>query len=102
MTKTVEWRKRILKRLKANLGCATCGCKKPKLLVWHHIDPKTKVAKIHQLYSADGVLLMTELDKCVVLCRSCHNRLHAVARGREARARKETLVAAYVTFSEAL
>jgi len=39
-----------------------------------HIDPSTKLYNICQLKSFKVETLMTELDKCQVLCALCHRK----------------------------
>lgn len=65
--------------IKIFVGCEHCG-KHPetdKDLInfdFHHVDPKTKVEKVSRLVSSGAALnkLVTELEKCDVLCRPCH------------------------------
>ncbi|MCV7381583.1 hypothetical protein BST11_25535 [Mycobacterium alsense] len=48
--------------------CAECGSRAE--LQVDHIDPRTKAS--HRIWSWSEVRLRAELDKCQVLCRTCH------------------------------
>lgn len=70
-----EW----LQRLRAVEGCSDCGTH-DGLLDHHHIDPTTKKYNISQMASCSPDTLEEELEKCAVLCRSCHKKRHAKER----------------------
>lgn len=70
-------------RLKMEAGCLICGYNKhPAALSFDHIDPKSKYRTKggHKVHIADMVkggryafdTIMTEIDKCRVLCLNCH------------------------------
>jgi hypothetical protein len=57
--------------------CALCGEDHVTKLVFHHVDPATKlfaVSDISRLYSEPAIL--AEIAKCVVWCRGCHSDYH--------------------------
>lgn len=66
-----EW----LQILRANNGCEDCGAHEG-LLDHHHLDPTTKKCQISGMYLRSLDALEDELEKCVVLCRSCHKLRH--------------------------
>ena len=80
-----RWQKRQRKERKAKLvemlggGCQVCGYNKCfACLDFHHRDRKTKKFSI----SMDGLLkkwdvLVSEVEKCDLLCHNCHGELHA-------------------------
>lgn len=66
-----EW----LNALRITQGCAVCGRKDGKL-DFHHKDPTTKRYNVADMagYSLDTI--EEELERCVVLCPSCHQKAH--------------------------
>lgn len=62
---------------KVKAHCTTCAEKDPCCLELHHIDPKEKDFTI-----ADAVRghawprIVEEMEKCAVLCRNCHTKVH--------------------------
>ncbi len=64
--------------LRSKLSCTACGQNHPAALDFHHTDPSTKernvTTAIHQGWSMSRVL--EEMQKCTVLCASCHRILH--------------------------
>lgn len=71
-----EW----LQILRTNNGCEDCGTH-DGWLEHHHVDPSTKKYSISQMYAYSLDALEEELEKCVVLCRSCHKKRHAAGSG---------------------
>jgi hypothetical protein len=62
---------------KKQLACVTCGFDHPAALDFHHVEQKKANRKVHKLVS-DGHTkkrILTEIEKCVVLCSNCH-RVH--------------------------
>lgn len=68
-----EW----LQVLRTNNGCEDCGTHEG-LLDHHHVDPATKSHNISDMYNYSLDALEDELEKCVILCRSCHKKRHAI------------------------
>lgn len=66
-----EW----LQILRTNNGCEDCGTHEG-MLHHHHVDPETKLYNISCMYSCSLDTLEDELEKCVVLCCSCHQLRH--------------------------
>lgn len=78
---TVE-RQRRLKRLSLDyLGgkCLICGyshCQ--EALDFHHLNPEEKEFSLAALHTTSfSEKIMKELDKCVILCATCHREVHA-------------------------
>ena len=58
-------------------GCKKCGEKRSYVLDFHHINPQEKSATInHLIKSGSEQTLLTEIDKCDVLCANCHREFH--------------------------
>lgn len=57
--------------------CANCHKKWNEVnLVYHHIIPNQKIDGIGRLYYKSDEIIINEIKKCIVLCRSCHMILH--------------------------
>ena len=62
---------------KAEQGCRCCLEKDPVCLDMHHLDPNTKDDVVSALLiNASRTRLWEEIEKCVVLCRNCHAKVH--------------------------
>lgn len=63
--------------LKGN-RCSDCGGEfMSRQLHFHHVDPSTKIAKVSRLIARHSErAIRAEIDKCVVLCAGCHERVH--------------------------
>lgn len=66
-----EW----LQILRTNNGCEDCKTHEG-MLHHHHVDPATKLYSISNMCSFSLDRLEDELEKCVVLCASCHKKRH--------------------------
>ena len=61
-------------------GCSHCGLSEPdhlEIYDYHHIDPTTKLYGVSRILTGPIERLMTEVDKCLLLCANCHRREHA-------------------------
>ena len=64
------YRRMALYRKKLGDKCNKCGSTED--LHFDHIDPKTKDFDIGNHARRDLNLVLTELEKCQILCRPCH------------------------------
>lgn len=71
-------RQEFLRSYKADKGCFDCGESDPIVLDLHHEDADSKhpalkgnARRIVTMRLSD---LLTEIEKCVVLCANCHRR----------------------------
>ena len=63
-----------IKKLK---GCYICSESFQQCLEFHHLDKKDKYEDISVLTKLGSIKkLMTELEKCVILCANCHRKTH--------------------------
>ena len=72
-------RKAYLDSIKMSKGCESCGIfDAPLCMDFHHKngDEKETVLSGRQMYNLSEVKLNAELDKCMVLCKSCHHKYH--------------------------
>ena len=71
-------KRRWMANWKAGRSCEECGQAHPAALVFHHRDPASKefdISKgVTKGYSSSRIA--AEIEKCQVLCRSCHAILH--------------------------
>lgn len=65
---------------KSNCGCAKCGETRPYVLEFHHRDPFQKDYTIANRARASLDSIMSEIQKCVVLCSNCHQAFHHLER----------------------
>lgn len=58
--------------------CHDCGCyhDEPAFFDFHHIDKTTKHREVKQILNGSWDKIMTEVDKCVMLCPNCHRERH--------------------------
>ena len=71
-------RKRTYVDYKGGPLCAACGLvAHPSIYHFHHLDPDEKEFAISEKGYAPLEDVRDELDKCVMLCPSCHRRVHA-------------------------
>lgn len=59
-------------------SCEICGYNKcSQALDFHHIDPKKKHFGISAKgYTRSWEKVLSELDKCILLCSNCHREVH--------------------------
>lgn len=71
-------RRSIIDELKAKIGCTNCGVKDVRVLEFHHTNSSEKEFAIADYYYRQygEERLLTELNKCNVLCANCHRILH--------------------------
>ncbi len=67
-------RREFLDLIKLEEGCQLCGYNEhPRALQFDHINPQDKEFTISALYTCAMSRLLSELDKCRVLCANCHS-----------------------------
>lgn len=76
-----KWRKNLKQRALALFGskCCVCGYNRcAAALEFHHLDPSKKDFTIAQAYAnpKKWVDIVSELEKCVLLCANCHREVH--------------------------
>lgn len=62
------------RELMAKKVCNRCGYNNPEALVWHHIDPSTKIASVYNMVNRgfNWEKILIEINKCECLCQNCH------------------------------
>ncbi len=75
-----RYRQRLKQKLIDHKGgrCQRCGYDKPVARVYefHHRDPAMKEFGISGYLSRSWQTLVTEVEKCDILCRNCHAEVH--------------------------
>jgi hypothetical protein len=66
-------RQGMLDYMKRAYGCEACGTKTGRL-DYHHCNPKTKSFSIASGLSRAWPVILSEIEKCVVLCAPCHGK----------------------------
>ena len=81
--KRVKANKIIIATYKAK-GCSICGYNKcDKSLVFHHLGLDVKRQTVSKLYAHSAEVLITEIEKCIVVCANCHAEIHDRLKRRE-------------------
>lgn len=72
----IEDRKELVDSIKIEKKCLICEEPDPCALDFHHIlDKKESISKL-VAQTATKLIILKEIDKCIVLCSSCHRKLH--------------------------
>ncbi len=62
---------------KRSKGCECCGLRDPRVLDLHHANGLEKRLAVSQmLYRSSWETVLTEIEKCSVLCANCHRIEH--------------------------
>ncbi len=77
-----RWRQRKLDAVEYKGGkCERCGYDKyPDVLEFHHLDPQSKEASWNEMRKWNWNKVLTEIDKCSILCANCHREVHVELR----------------------
>lgn len=62
---------------KAERGCAKCPEKYSGCLDFHHLDPTQKDFGVSNISTQSWERIMEEINKCVLVCKNCHCKIHA-------------------------
>ncbi len=74
---TTKERKLFVQEAKS-VGCYFCGETESACLDFHHKNPRERTVYISAWSSHSLTQLVEENEKCVVLCRNCHRKLHSL------------------------
>lgn len=68
-----------LSSYKAERGCTCCTEDDPVCLELHHLDPTQKEINPADMAGSgwSWERMLTEIEKCVILCSNCHKKVHA-------------------------
>jgi len=67
----------VLNKYKETHPCVKCGESCVDCLDFHHLDPMQKDFTVSQRQNGSLTLLKEEVQKCIVVCRNCHAKIHA-------------------------
>lgn len=73
--------------------CIVCGSKEELNL--DHLDPKQKSFNISQLWSISQERFDVELDKCQILCKTCHKAKNLMDKNTKAAIRTHGTLSSY-------
>ena len=75
-----EKHKQIMGDIQLHYGCQNPNCQWQEFhacdLDFHHYDPNQKQMVVGQMASCSIATIITEINKCVILCAICHRRFH--------------------------
>jgi transcription elongation factor Elf1 len=76
--KNRERNRQFLRDYKSKIGCSQCDESHVACLDFHHLDPEQKEFNLASMTSCGFALerVKAEIEKCVVLCKNCHAKLH--------------------------
>lgn len=74
-------RKEFIEDVALKYGCQNKDCKwkgtiNCSYLDFHHLDPNLKLTELSKMKSWSWKKIITEINKCVVLCKNCHALVH--------------------------
>jgi hypothetical protein len=78
-----DWDLSLRKDILSRAGglCVICGCCDHSLMEFHHTRPEEKLFNVNEMFSKRNKdILYEEVDKCVLLCRSCHRKVTQIQR----------------------
>lgn len=80
-----EWYSEI----KRNSRCAICG--EDSYLQFHHRNPRRKKETVSRMVheARPKNEIIKEMKKCVILCRSCHCRVHNQSKKRKKKRKRK-------------
>ncbi len=62
-------------------GCVITGGNED--LIFHHTDPTTKSFGMNKAFEHSWNTILEEMDKCVVVTRSTHGKIHSALKGKK-------------------
>jgi hypothetical protein len=76
--KGFDYKRAKIGRYKLEHGCSICGYNEhPSALCFHHLDPEEKEFTIGSNIHLPWEILLSEIEKCEVLCMNCHAVEHS-------------------------
>jgi hypothetical protein len=74
-------RKLLIDKIALHYNCMNSNCGwniiyRPSQLDFHHLDQNNKDINVSQITCCSIKKIVTEINKCVVLCRNCHALVH--------------------------
>ena len=72
-------RRNVKAKLVLHMGgcCSVCGYNKShRALTFHHVNPESKIFNISSNLLRNWDELMSEINKCILICENCHREHH--------------------------
>lgn len=78
MSRRYERGRTYLEGIKLQMGCQLCGEREVAALDFHHRNETEKDFNLSGIANSKPLdALRREVEKCVILCASCHRKVHA-------------------------
>jgi hypothetical protein len=71
----LEYRRSLTNEIKSRYGCQCCEEKEPVALDFHHLEEKE--FHVSEMLKRNMPSIISEINKCIVLCANCHRKFHA-------------------------
>jgi hypothetical protein len=68
--------------------CLICSDTDTNHMCFHHINPEEKDKNIAQIKQCSISKIQKEIDKCIILCKNCHMKLHSALKNRKTKPTK--------------
>jgi hypothetical protein len=68
---------KYIREYKEKNSCICCGEKEIICLDFHHVDPTQKDFQLSSATTQSLENVQTEINKCVLVCKNCHAKIHA-------------------------
>jgi len=87
----ILWKHQLfIKKYKEHYGCRVCGSMNN--LVFHHIEPERKTMNPPSMAGSSIGAILREIEKCHILCASCHSQVHTIINKRAVTSHSELLI----------
>jgi len=73
-------KKQWFRELKQQYHCVKCGEDRWYVLDFHHVDPSEKDFEVSNMGPVSKKRTLSEVKKCITLCRNCHTEFHFLER----------------------
>ena len=85
--------KKFILELKRESSCKMCGYNKyPQILHYHHLDSSLKLFSISTAFNKTKEEILLEIEKCILVCPTCHAELHLNGTNKKSKNLKGSLI----------
>jgi hypothetical protein len=86
-----NWNKNRRHKFLSGKLCCICGSS-DKIEI-HHLDKSKK--KTHRIWTYKEETILRELDKCIIICKKCHQKIHSDERRKNVKHGSSTMYDSY-------